>query len=317
VLSVLRLTRLALACSAVADIWLVALWSRQVERRSPGDIADLPMLLGLCAGIGVGMYVFGSTLNDVLDARRDRLFDRTRPVASRQISITHAMVIALVALLVALFCSVPLGSRSVVVCLTCAALVVFYNAVGKHLPALGVLTLATIRAVHMLIVDPGLDFLWPIWLNMTHVMFTAALVHRLAGKRPHLAPQELWALAGGWVFWTLIMIFWMTDRGAGRGDMPWLWIGPIVAGLAAVPIGVMLLQRAADQRAAAQTIRRAAAVWLIVYDASWFVSAGLWSAAAVLGALLCVALTGLWLTRQLDLAVQHAPRYQSDRPTTV
>jgi hypothetical protein len=315
--SVLQVTRLATATSAVADIWLVALWSRLVERRLPGGIEALSELLLWCAGVGVGMYVFGSTLNDVLDARRDRLFSPHRPIPARHISQAHTLVISLCALLLAIFCAMPLGTRSMTTCLICAALIVFYNAIGKHLPAIGVLTLALIRAANMLIADPGIDFLWPVWLNMTHVMFTAALAYRLGRKRPYLAPQELWALSAGWVFWTLLMIFWMSDRSAGRQDMPWLWMGPIVSGLIALPLGVWLLQRAPNDRTAASWIGHAAVVWLIVYDGSWFVTSGLWWAAAMMGWLLVITLIGLWLTRRLRTGAQRSSTYQADRPRTI
>lgn len=315
--SVLSVTRIALAASAVADIWLIALWSRLVEGRLPGDIHSMPLLLAWTAGVGVGLYVFGSTLNDALDLRRDRLFDPARPIPARHIGLMHTLVLGLCALLLALGCSLALGIRSALAALVCAALILFYNAAGKHLPAIGVLCLALIRAANMLVADPGIDFLWPIWLNMTHVMFTAALVHRLARKRPYLAPQELWALTGGWVFFTLLLVFWMTTRPYGRADLSLLWIGPVSAGLLALPLGRWLLSRAPDDRAAAQRLRHAAAVWLIVYDATWFLSIGMRWPAALMGWLLLVCLLGLWFTRRLESGLTRGAAYQADRPQTI
>ena len=315
--SFLHITRLPLALSAVADIWLVALWGYLVEGYLPEALDSLWQYLACSAGVGVGMYAFGSTLNDILDARRDRLFNHGRPIPADQMTVTTATIIAFCGLITALACAVPLGTQSTLTALVCGVLVMFYNAIGKHLPAIGVICLAAIRAGNMMIAFPGLDFLWPVWLNLTHVMFTAALIHRLAKKRPYLVPQELWALTAGWVFWTLLMIFWMSDLTTGREQMPWLWFGPIVAGLAAIPAGAILLRSATDNRHAARLLRRGAAVWLIIYDASWFASIGLWRVAALFGWLLAMTLLGLRIVDRWGLNFQRSSAYQADRPSTM
>lgn len=312
--AVAEVTRLSLAPTAVSNIYLAAIWSRQVEQRPALAGWDFWPLMALMGVIGIGMYVFGSTMNDVLDARRDRLFSPDRPIPSRRMTMTHVTVVALVGLLVAVGCAILLGPNHALMALVCAGLIVFYNAAGKHLPAVGVLTLGLIRAALMLIADPTLGFFWPVWLNMTHVVFISALVHRLSRKRPYLAPQELWVLAGGWVFWTLAMVFWMSHRGSiAIGGLPMLWVGPIVAGVLALAAGTWLIQTSDDDQQAGRRVYDVGMIWLIIYDGSWLLTAGLWSVAWVFGVLLVLAAALLRGRAMVQALGGAGPQYLPDR----
>ena len=108
-LALLQLTRAALAFTAIADAWAVLLL------RSPGTPApgtpQNPMWLVVVRMIATGvasfgLYAFGMALNDLLDARRDRIFAPRRPIPSGRIQPRSAIVIALVLLMMALLAAV-------------------------------------------------------------------------------------------------------------------------------------------------------------------------------------------------------------------
>lgn len=311
--SVLQLTRLALVWTAISNIWLIVLWSRWIEHR-----ADSPWRLweqlGLSAGVAIGIYVFGMTLNDVLDVRRDRLFAPDRPIPSRRLSVTNAVIIALMALLLAMLCSLALGTLNALLCLGCATLIVFYNAAGKYLPALGLMTLGLIRAAHMMIADPQIVTLWPVWVTMTHVTFLSVLCYRLERKRPPMGGQEIWAVLGQWAFVTLVMIAWMAQRdGLSIDGATGLWHGPAVAGVAFALIALRILRTTPDSVQAGKMLMRWGLCWLIVYDLSWFMNIELWPAMALLGGLCLLTIISIYATRTLAVMAHQENVYESDR----
>jgi len=315
-IALIQVARPVLALAAVSNIWLVVLWQAMVERTGPAATLGLARALGLAAGAAVGLHVFGACLNDVLDLRRDRLFAPHRPIPSRRVTLTHVTVTALAALLLSLFCAVGLGRLSVMVALGCAALILGYDAAGKHLPAVGLLLLGLIRVTLMAVGGPALGFVWPMWLDMTHVIVVAGLVHRLQRKRPYLASPELWIVAAGWTFLTLGMIVWMAERGALAPEgMPWLWTGPIAAGVVALGAGAAVLRWRPSDAWAGQVLWRGGVAWMIVYDGSWFLASGQWRAAAMfggLGLLLLVAIRGdAWVR----LVSDRSELYRVDRGT--
>lgn len=311
--AIIQLTRIALVLTAVSNIWLVVLWARIVEGRTTADHLLLWEHLGLAAGVAIGLYVFGMVGNDVFDARRDRVFAPHRPIPAKRIRAQSATALAMVALLLAILCAVGLGVTHTLFCLAAAGLIVFYNAAAKFMPGVGILTLGLIRAAHMLVGEPTILFCWPVWLVMTHVIVITALAHRLEHKRPYLSKPELWGLSAGWVFWSLAIIGWMAQRdGLTVYHKPWVWAGPIIAGLAFLGIIALLTRRPADERAAGRTLMRLGLTWLIIFDGSWFLSAGLWQASILFAALLLLT----WIAVQAARALQRITEremYRSDR----
>jgi len=314
IVPLLQLTRLAMVFTALSNIWLVVLWSHQVERAGRGRW-QLWEALGLTAGVAIGMYVFGMVLNDVMDARRDRLFAPQRPIPSRRITMTSSLAVALTGLLLALLCALALGVSNTLLCLLCAGLVVFYNAAGKYLPAIGLISLGLVRAAHMLIGDPGLEFCWPVWLTFTHVVTISAIAYRLERKRPILIAHEVWAIAIGWAFWTLAMVFWMAQRDGltPSGGATWVWVGPIAAGVLFLGVMFFLIQHLGPTPEAGRAIMRWGLAWLIVYDGAWFASLGYWREAAIFAALLLATLAGVQLIRRIQNEPHPSRLYVSDR----
>jgi len=314
ILPFVQLTRLALVFTAISNIWMIVFWARAVEGEPTLTALPAWEALGLTAGVAVGLYVFGMTLNDVMDVRRDRLFAPQRPLPAGRVSLTNATLIAVVALLLALACTLPLGTSSTVVALLCAGLIVFYDATGKYLPAIGLITLGLVRATHMLIADPGLAFCWPVWLTMTHVVLVSSLAYVLERKRPRLVPAEGWMVLTGWAFWSLVLIFWMARRdGLTAYGMPGLWVGPLAAVAGFAVAAAWMIRRSPSRHQAGATLMRLGLTWLIVYDAAWMASAGLWLEAAILAGLLVAAIVSVEAVRRLKQIRPEAAAYEPDR----
>ena len=303
ILPALQLMRIALVFTAISNIWMVTLLGEAlpvdlaggyIERSTP-----LWFRLVCTAAVAGGLYVFGMSLNDVLDYRHDRTFAPERPLPSGRISITAAVAITVGALLVGVLGSVPLGAASVVIALATAALILFYNALGKYLPGVGVLSLGLIRAMHMFIAAPALGYCWPVWLALTHVIGISAAAHRLEGKRPELRGAQVWIVVGAWIFLTLALIGWMSHRDALLSPaQPWLPVGPTIAALVFVAVAIVTGRRRPQPLAGGLLIKRGL-LWLIVYDAAWLASAELWWQAVLVGILLPAAFTSMWLIRRI------------------
>ncbi len=305
--------RVALVPTAVSNIWLVVLWTWQFEQGRP--ITQLPLWLALwvTALVALGLYSFGMVLNDLLDARRDRLFAAHRPLPSGRVTPQTATLVALTSLLAALACAALLGASSAFMCVICAGLIMFYNSAGKHLPALGLTTLGLIRVSHMLIANPSLQFMWLAWLIFSHVLLVSGIAYVMERKRPRLYPQEVVGLAFGWVIITLLFVSWMTRR---DGLMPEtqarVWFGPLVAGAGFALVAPLLARSGGDRRAGGQRLMRWGLLWLIVYDAAWLAAAKLWWQAGLVVSLFVLACVMVVWMRKIKHAHTEPPSTSED-----
>src|SRR5438046_709134 len=109
-LALLQLTRAALAFTAIADAWTVFLLSVEEDHQQMGlKIATMIVI----AVVSFGLYAFGMALNDLLDARRDRIFAPRRPIPSGRIQPRSALIISLLLLMAAFLASAFLTPVSV------------------------------------------------------------------------------------------------------------------------------------------------------------------------------------------------------------
>jgi 4-hydroxybenzoate polyprenyltransferase len=321
--NLLQLVRLPLAFTAVSNSWVMLFLAGSIEppERQPRDTFTsgwaLAAALGLLAVVSGGLHAYGMALNDILDARHDRLFSPQRPIPAGGVGTTAAVVLAVLCLLGAVLAAVLLPDPSPVqpvLTVGAAVAILFFNGTGKFLPAVGILALGLIRALNMLIPAPQSGFLWPLWLSSTHVMLCWSIAYYLESKRPRLHAAQWWFLCGGWTFWTLLLVSWMRARHGLRAfEHPTLWYGP----LAAVAVFVVLAwwtvrdrRSPRARRAAGAAFVRLAMLWLIVYDASWLLGAHLWWQAGVHLALLVGALASMRLLGALDQLSGPAPTYR-------
>ena len=197
ILAVFQIMRVALAFTAVADVWTL------MFLRIPGQsaIKDPVAEFVLAALASFFLYTFGMALNDLLDSRRDRLFAPWRPIPSGRLSVPAVIVLSLVLMLLGLFCATLLSWFEPInfpVALTLAMLVsmliVFYNATGKFLGYIGFIALGLIRGVNCLIGRPNAGFLILSLFLFSHIAVATAISYRLESKRPRLRIAGMWKL---------------------------------------------------------------------------------------------------------------------------
>ncbi len=319
IVSMMQLTRIALVFTAISNAWMVILFSRGATADAFAEsIADLPPVwaLALAAGVAAGMYVFGMTLNDLLDARRDKLFAPNRPLPSGRLTVTTAIVLSVGSLLGAMICSVPLGRMSTMLCLGCAMLVLFYDAAGKYIPAAGLVLLGLIRGTHMMIFNPELAFGWPVWLTMTHVIAISAVCYVLERKRPRLTALGMAGVVAGWGFWSMVLIGVMAWREGLTLNIPGLWLGPAITTLGFAALWMWRIKPIKDSRLAGRALMKLGLCWLIVHDAGWLAAAGLWWQALLVSALLLPAWGSMALIRWMNETLEQPGQFLSDSNPT-
>jgi len=233
VVTAVQLTRLTIAFGAVSDLWFVILLARAAEP-ARGAVSELPLAGALLAGavVAVGLFAYGASLNDILDHRHDATFSPQRPIPAGRINLLQAVVVAVGALITAVLGAAILGTWATCLTLLVAAGILFWNATGKFIPAVGCVTVGLVHAVHMFIPDHGLDFTWPVWLVMTHATAVAAAVHVLEDKRPRFTPRAAVAVGAGWAFWSLVLLWFGWERSGHwwpEGVSPLLGLLPAAA----------------------------------------------------------------------------------------
>lgn len=323
----LELARVELLLAAVSNVWLMTFLAVAIEpagSRNPRlDELGLPLSLALATLCALGLVGCGMSINDVVDARYDRQFAPHRPIPSGRVGARAVVSAALLSLILALGAAVWLGTASAMLALLAAVGVLFYNATGRFIPAVGIVSLGLLTAMSMLVPNPHPAFVWPVALTMTHVMACAALRYALAGRRPRLSALDGVGVCMGWAFWVLLLVTIARPRwaqgvspiiGSGGGIPGVIWVGPIVAMFAFVALTFWLLGGKVgperSRRLAASRFGRWSGLWLIVYDFAWLASAGLWWQAGTIAGLFVLAWLAMSLNRAWGVAAGPRPTYR-------
>jgi 4-hydroxybenzoate polyprenyltransferase len=286
-ITAIRLTRLTMAFGAVSDVWFVILLTRAEPAYTGVEVSQMPLAIALIAGavVATGLFAYGASLNDILDVRHDSTFSPDRPIPAGRIKLGQAIVVTVASLLITVVAAAPMGRLALWIMLLVAAAILFYNAAGRFIPAVGMVTIGLIHAAHMMIPNAHLSFTLPVWLVMTHAMGIAAAVHVLEDKRPRLGPRGIAGVVVGWLFWSALVIGYGVMCGGIWPEAVPLWriIWPItaVAGFVAVSLWKAGAVRGA---AAAEKVKRYGAMWQALYGAAWLMALGLEVQAAWLGA---------------------------------
>ena len=279
-MTAIQLTRLTVAFGAVSDIWFVILLTQADDDYANWiEVYDMPLGAALLAGavVAVGLFAYGAALNDVLDVRHDAAFSPDRPIPAGRIKLGQAIVVTIGSLIVAVLGGAGMGTWAVCITLLTAAGLLFYNATGKYIPPVGIITIGLIHAAHMFIPNHQLSFTLPVWLVMTHSMAIAGAVHVFEDKRPRLTRRAIVSAVLGWAFWSAVIL------GAGAmspdgvwpdGSSPWGAVYPALAGGAFIVVAILKARRVSGP-AAAEKLKRYGAMWQSLYGAAWLLALGL------------------------------------------
>ncbi len=330
ILALLQLTRAALAFTAIADAWAVLLL------RPAGVAPDpMPVVMGRMAVTGVvsfGLYAFGMSLNDLLDARRDRVFAPRRPIPSGRIPARFAIVICLALLIMALLAAAFLTPFHIMILdsphtadfvpwpLLFAALtagfIVLYDATSKYLGGLGLLTLGVIRALHCLVGNPRSPLLFLSMFLFTHVVIVSAIAYRLENKRPRLTRRDLLAIIFGLLVGNALALLYMVLRHSLTLDNLRMLVGPAIAALVyALWATYTLTRRHLAPRQKGERLMLLGLFWLFLYDASILLANHQPLASLAITLLLLCAIASFFALRFISrsLAATRTPTYRPDR----
>ncbi len=328
-LALLQLTRAALAFTAIADAWAVLLL--RMPGTEPAPVSWLIILrMLIVAVVSFGLYGFGMVLNDLLDARRDRIFAPRRPIPSGRIQPRGAFVVALVLLMAAFLAAVfitllhvwdrnAIRVRDIIpysffFALATASLIVFYDATSKYLGGLGLVTLGVIRALHCLIGNPRTPLLFLSMILLTHVILISTIAYRLENKRPRLNKGDILTVVLGILIGNGLMLWYMlTRREWSTAFLPML-IGPAIAAAVYIVWATILMRGKLSPRQKGERLVLMGLFWLFVYDASILLANGQFLAGLAITLLLLCAILSFfgirWLSRGSVLPRVH---YREER----
>lgn len=309
---ILHLTRVTTAFAAVGNVWFVILWSSRVAEEAPTPHLDgKPMWALLVGGAAsaLGLYSYGTCLNDLLDVRRDRALRPERPLPSGQVSIETAAITVALTLIIAVLGATVFGTASVLLTLALAFGILFFNTAARFVPAVGLVVLGLLYAGHILVPNPGLRFMWPVWLVMTHALLVAAVTHVLARKVPPISTRAACLAVVGWLLWSVLILWLGWLRSAPTSDdtrviwphwvPPSAGIGPAVLCASFVLLAVRRTRQYGWGPRAADKIYRYGSLWLNLYALAWMLGAGYLREAALLAALALVAYLTMTTLREL------------------
>jgi hypothetical protein len=326
---VLRLARVSTAFAAVADVWFVILWTRATPAEQAAHAGAvlgpegpaLWLLLLSGAAAAVGLYAFGACVNDVTDASRDRGLRRDRPIAEGQASPAAAVAIGAISLIFATLGAVVFGRGAVVLTCLLALAVLAFNALGKFVPAVGLVLLSLIYAGHMLVPNLSLAFLWPVWIVMTHSLAVSGVVHVVSRKPPPLSPRAVVGAVLGWALSSAALLWLAAGRHADT-DAPFLarlwpdavgpW-GPLTVAALAILFAVVARRRIATLGLGPRTaekINRYGALWLPLYACGWLFGQAHLTEGFIMAGLTLTGLLGMSVLRELYAAVEHPIGYR-------
>lgn len=317
----LKLTRVTTAFGAVANLWFVILWARfnPADELAPTAISNAPLFYLLGAGLfaGVGLYAFGTSLNDLLDVHRDRALNKqASPIVDGSASIELAVCLVAATLMLAVLGSIAFGTEAILMTLLLAVAILIFNALGKFIPGIGMLLLALIYAGHMLIPDLWMRFLLPVWLVMTHALLVAALAQQLGRRTPPISRRAALFAALGWLACSIALAALAWSRQT-PGDGLWPSFVPATAVL--YPLGFAALfalmiwrryKKVGLGPALGEKITRYGAIWPALYACGWLAGAGLWTACAIMSGLTGTGFLVMTVLRELYALIEHPVGYR-------
>ncbi|HEX4124939.1 MAG TPA: UbiA family prenyltransferase [Tepidisphaeraceae bacterium] len=325
-LPLLQLTRMALVFTAIADSFTEAiLLSASPRAGGIGGQALDPFRLLAIAAMSIGLYGFGMSLNDIIDRRRDRQMNATRPLPSGRVGIVTAHLICTLLGVggcgaAGIYWALTGSWQSLVLVVWTGLLITFYDFSGKYLVAPGLITLGLIRFFHALAPAPEVPVIWHPLMLLNHVTILSAVGYYWEQKRPPLTKAHWWAVLGGLAGIDLLAIGVAAALSMHRGLgivqglrlTPALAL-PAAAAAAFVFIAWLIRRQTGESRQSGQSLMLYGLLWLIVYDATFVAAYVSWIDALLLLLLLPAAYLSVQLMRWWSKLVSASQRPQFKR----
>lgn len=316
---ILRLTRVTTAFAVVANAWFVVLWSRgHTEETANADVASGSLWLQLAGATAnaLGLFGFGMCVNDILDLRRDRLLRPDRPLASGAASLETAVALVAWSLMLAVLGALVSGPAGVLLTLSLAGAILIFNGAARFVPAFGLVAYGLIYAGQMLVPNPRLDFLWPVWLVFSLAVFLTGAGHQLARKIPAISSRAWAAAVIGWVCWTVILSAVAISRNRGHGGLWPEWVRPTaVLWPLAVILALLLLcwrklRTVGRTPRAAEKISRYGTLAMSFLGCAWMFGDGRAAEGSALAGLAVAGYLGMTVLRELYGLIEHPVGYR-------
>lgn len=314
---VLRLARVSTAFGAIGGVWLTVLWTvANPEEHSTKAITTQPLWLLLGGGVlaAAGLYGFGAGLNDMLDAHRDRILKPGRPIGGGGLPPEAAVSVVAVSLLLSVLGATAFGTASVLATLFLATAILVFNAMGKFVPAIGMVLLSVIYAGHALVPNLWVSFLAPAWWIMTHALVIAGLSHTLGRKSPMLSRRAVGFALAGWAVCSGVMAYYAWKRLGGELWPDWVpWTAPLWPLGAASALALQIFRRwktLGTGPKLGEKIARYGAFWPTLYGAGWLAGVGAWRFAAIMGSLAIGGALAITVLREVYALSEHPVGYR-------
>ncbi|MCE9619284.1 MAG: hypothetical protein K8R92_05200 [Planctomycetes bacterium] len=313
IFAALQLMRIPLAAGAAVNLMFAAILARLDPAASDLPVSTLPLwaVLFAAAVVGSGLFGFAAGMNDLLDARRDQTFQRNRPLSSGRLTTPQATLLTFCALFASMVGANMFGESSVRVAIFTAFGIAMWNAMGRFVPAVGLLMLGLAQAGSFFIPWMGQPFTLPASLILVQTIATGSLLHKVLEKRPRLdrsATILLAFLAAA----AIAGLAWLSIR-RGAAEWPegdaWRTLPPI----AAMAIFAWQSTRALAARDANETaglLGRAAAMFPPMAAAAWMLSIAQtqWCVVFTVFAAMLWALS--WLAREVHEMIGQATAWR-------
>jgi 4-hydroxybenzoate polyprenyltransferase len=333
---------MALVFTAIADsLCALLLWSAlgnplpDYSAAGPAESSRIiewtppsPVKIAAVVVISIGLYGFGMSLNDIIDRRRDSQLAAHRPLPSGRIGVGAANLICLGlicgAIVAGAFYAVqtPWPFRTILLIIGTALLITFYDAAGKYLVGLGIITLGMIRFFHAAIPAARIPLIWHPLFLLNHVTILSLVCYHWERKRPSLTRGDFIGVLGslGLIDAAAIAVLllrrhrqtWTLASVASALEIRPALALPAAAALAFVVIALVIRRRSPNSAAAGKTTMLYGLLWLIVYDSLFVAGYVDWRPALVIFLLLPVAYLSVQLIRWWSeiVLISQRPTYR-------
>jgi len=315
----LKLTRLTTGFGAVGNLWFVILWSRTTPGEPlPPYLSEEPLWAALTGGllVGIGLYAFGATLNDLLDLHKDKALGTPgHPIVDGSASLELAVCAVAGSLMMAILGATFFGTGAILLTLVLAVAILIFNALGKYVPGLGMVLLSLIYAGHMLIPNIWMRFMLPVWLVMTHAIAVLALAQYLGRRSPPISRRAAIFAAVGWGVCSLMLLALAWDRKGTDGLWPdavpmTALIYPGVCVALFIFFIIRRTKRHGTGSKLGERISRYGAIWPTLYACAWLLGAGHEQAALLMAGLSALGFLLMTILRELYAIVDHPVGYR-------